>query len=199
MGQNLAVSESALDTLFRQARTFNAWQDRHVADETLQALYDLLKMGPTAANCCPGRFLFVKSDGSKEKLKPCLDPENVEKTMRAPVTVIVVNDRSFPENLPKLFPQADAKSWFAGNDSLIAETAFRSGTLQGAYLIMAARALGLDCGPMSGFDKEKVRAAFFSDKPHWEANFLVNIGYGDPAGVYPRNPRLSFDEAAVIL
>ena len=192
-----ALGDKTLDQLFREARTQNGWQDRKVSDEVLRQLYDLLKIGPTSANCCPARFIFVTSQEAKARLKPCLAPNNVEKTMAAPVTVIVGYDTEFYEKLPKLFPHVDARSWFAGNPALIQSTAFRNGSLQGAYLILAARALGLDCGPMSGFDNTKVDTAFFPDGKV-KSNFLVNLGYGDPSKVRPRGPRLAFEEACQI-
>jgi len=188
------LSPAALDQLFREARTHNAWQDRPVTDEQLQALYDVLKFGPTSANSSPARFIFVRTPEGKAKLKGALSPGNIEKTMTAPVTVIVAHDPKFYDLLPKLLPHADAKNWFSGNYSLAEQTAFRNGTLQGAYMIMAARALGLDTGAMSGFDSGKVEEAFLSDSG-WKANFLINIGYGEPAGLFPRSPRLEFDEA----
>lgn len=193
-----ALDAAALDRLFRTARTQNKWQDRPVAEETLRALYDLLKWGPTSANASPARFAFLTSDDAKAKLKEALSPGNVEKTMTAPVTVIVAHDPKFYDQLPKLFPHADARSWFAGNWSLADTTAMRNGTLQGAYLMLAARALGLDVGPMSGFDNMKVDDLFFADTG-WKSNFLVNLGHGDPAGIFERGPRLEFDEACRIL
>ena len=188
------LSDAALDTLFREARTQNKWQDRPIEDAQLRALYDILKFGPTSANCSPARFVFVRTPESRAKLKEALSPGNVEKTMTAPVTVIVAHDPRFYDQLPKLFPHADAKSWFSGNYSLAEQTAFRNGTLQGGYLIMAARALGLDAGPMSGFDANKVEEHFLNTDG-WKANFLINLGYGDPVGLFPRSPRLEFDEA----
>lgn len=188
------LSPLALDQLFREARTHNKWQDRPVSDEQLQALYEVLKFGPTSANCSPARFVFVRTDEGRAKLKEALSPGNVEKTMTAPVTVIVAHDPKFYDMLPKLFPHADAKSWFSGNYTLAEQTAFRNGTLQGGYLIMAARALGLDAGPMSGFDAGKVEDAFLAEGG-WKANFLVNLGYGDTSGLFPRSPRLDFSEA----
>jgi len=185
----------ALDRLFRTARTHVAWADRPVADTTLQALYDLLKWAPTSANSSPARFVFIRTAEGKAKLKPALSPGNIGKTMKAPVTVIIAHDPRFYDDLPRLFPGADARSWFAENPPLAEVTAMRNGTLQGGYLIMAARALGLDAGPMSGFDNAKLDAAFFPWNG-WKSNFLVNLGYGDPAGLAPRGPRLSFDEAA---
>ncbi len=190
-------TDAALDQLFRTARTQNAFQDRPVEDSQLRALYDLLKWGPTSANNSPARFVFVKSADAKQKLAPALSEGNLAKTMAAPVTVIVGFDQDFHEKLPYLFPHTDAKAWFEGPREGRHEAAFRNGTLQGAYLILAARALGLDAGPMSGFDNAKVDAAFFAGTAI-KSNFLVNLGYGDPAGVFPRLPRLSFDEAARI-
>ncbi|WP_442682469.1 malonic semialdehyde reductase [Stenotrophomonas sp. JC08] len=190
-------TDAALDQLFRTARTQNAFQDRPVEDSQLRALYDLLKWGPTSANNSPARFVFVKSADAKQKLAPALSEGNLAKTMAAPVTVIVGFDQDFHEKLPYLFPHTDAKAWFDGPREGRHEAAFRNGTLQGAYLILAARALGLDAGPMSGFDNAKVDAAFFAGTAI-KSNFLVNLGYGDPAGVFPRLPRLSFDEAARI-
>jgi len=171
-----------------------AWTDRPVDDATLRTLYDTLRWGPTAANCSPLRIVFVRSREAKEKLRPALSPGNADKTMAAPVTAILGHDLGFPDTLPKLFPHADARSWYAGNDPYIQETAFRNGALQGGYFILAARALGLDCGPMSGFDAEKVNAAFFAGTSV-RANFLCNIGFGDASKLHPRGPRLSFDEA----
>lgn len=190
-------TDAALDQLFRTARTQNVFQDRPVEDSQLRALYDLLKWGPTSANNSPARFVFVKSADAKQKLAPALSEGNLAKTMAAPVTVIVGFDEDFHEKLPYLFPHTDAKAWFEGPREGRHEAAFRNGTLQGAYLILAARALGLDAGPMSGFDNAKVDAAFFAGTAI-KSNFLVNLGYGDPAGVFPRLPRLSFDEAARI-
>ena len=192
-----ALDATALDQLFRSARTHNAWQAKDVPDALLHQLYDLLKWAPTGANCSPARFVFVKSAEAKAKLKAALAPGNVEKTMAAPVTVIVGQDLAFPDTLPKLFPHADARSWFVGNDALIESTAFRNASLQGAYLILAARALGLDTGAMSGFDAARVDADFFAGT-RIRSNFLINLGYGDPAGLFPRSPRLAFDEAARI-
>lgn len=191
------LNQKAQAQLFTEARTHNAWQDRSVSDELLHQLYDLLKWAPTSANAAPARFIFVKSAEAKAKLLPSLSEGNIEKTMSAPVTVIVAHDLEFYEQLPALFPQADAKSWFAGNEAAITSTVQRNGSLQGAYLIMAARALGLDCGPMSGFDQAKVDEAFFAGS-QWRSNFLINLGYGDTAQLYPRNPRLDFAQACRI-
>jgi len=194
----MTLDDGALDTLFRNARTKTEWTDEPISDETLHRLYDLLKFGPTSANSSPARFIFLRTPESRERLKPALNPGNIAKTMSAPVTVIVAHDPQFYENLPKLFPHADARDWFSGNPDLSEETALRNGTLQGAYLIMAARALGLDCGPMSGFDNMKVNQIFLSEQG-WRSNFLVNIGQGKPEDPFPRSPRLDFDEACVLL
>jgi 3-hydroxypropanoate dehydrogenase len=194
----MILSEQALDQLFREARTHNAWQAKPVDDAVLKQLIELVLLGPTSANTSPARFVFVKTPEGKERLRPALSPGNLEKTMAAPVTAIVGMDMAFYEYLPKLFPHADARSWFAGNDKAIADTAFRNSTLQGGYLILAARALGLDTGPMSGFDAAKVDEAFFAGTTV-KANFLVNLGYGDASKLFPRSPRFSFDEAARIV
>lgn len=193
-----ALDSAALDTLFRSARTHNGWIDKPVEPALLREVYDLARMGPTSANCSPARFVFVTSREAKEKLRPCLSANNLDKTMAAPATVIVAYDLQFYENLPRLFPQVDAKSWFTGNAAHAETTAFRNGTLQGAYLILAARALGLDVGPMSGFDGALLDAAFFAGTS-LKSNFLANLGYGDPSKLRPRNPRLEFDEAARIV
>lgn len=192
------IAESALDQLFRDARTHNGWTGEPVGEDLLRQLWDLVKMAPTSANCSPARLVFVTSDAAKEKLKPCLMEGNVAKTMAAPVTVIIGQDMEFYEKLPELFPHTDAKAWFVGNADLIAETAFRNSTLQGGYLIMAARALGLDCGPMSGFDTAKVDAAFFAGTKV-TANFLCNIGHGTTEGLFPRSPRFAFDDACRVV
>lgn len=190
-----SVPSSALDVLFRDARTHSAWQDRPVDPALLEQAYDIAKMGPTSMNTQPMRVIFVTSAEGKERLKPTLSPGNVDKTMSAPVTAIVAFDRAFPDTLPVLFPHfAAAPEMFRGNPALLEETAFRNSSLQAAYLIIALRAVGLDCGPMSGFDKDKVAAAFFPDSP-WAANLLINIGYGKPDALFPRLPRLSFGEA----
>jgi 3-hydroxypropanoate dehydrogenase len=193
------VSDAALDQIFRQARTQNAWQDKPVSEAQLHALYELMKWGPTSANCSPARIVFLKSDEAKRKLEPALSEGNRAKTMRAPVTAIIATDFGFYEKLPYLFPHVDAKSWFEGNEPLIESTGFRNGTLQGGYFILAARSLGLDCGPMSGFDNAKVDAAFFAGTKV-KSNFIVALGYGDPDPrvLFPRSPRLSFDEACRI-
>ena len=188
-----AVSQHSLDVIFREARTFSSWMDRPVSEEQIQAIYDLMKMGPTSANCCPARIVFVRSTDAKEKLKPTLAPGNIEKTMAAPLTAIIAYDLEFYEKLPMLFPHADARSWFAGNKELIESTAFRNGALQGAYFILAARSVGLDCGPMSGFDNDAVDRAFFSGTSY-RSNFLCNLGYGNRAELHPRSPRMDFGE-----
>jgi 3-hydroxypropanoate dehydrogenase len=192
------LPDLALDALFLTARTQNKWAPGAIEDATLARLYDLLKMAPTSANCSPARFVFVKSPEAKQKLAPALSKNNLDKTMSAPVTAIVATDKLFYEQLPKLFPHADAKSWFTSSPAMAEETAFRNSTLQGAYLILAARSLGLDTGAMSGFDKAKVDEAFFAGT-NWTSNFLVNLGHGDPTGVFARSPRLSFDEACRIV
>ncbi|MBI1386796.1 MAG: malonic semialdehyde reductase [Rhizobiales bacterium] len=192
------ISDSALDQIFLEARTQNAWQARDVPDDLLRRLVDILKMGPTSANCSPMRVVFVKSKGAKERLRPHLAAGNVDKTMAAPVTAIIGYDLEFHEQLPKLFPHTDARSWFAGKPAHIRTTAIRNGTLQGAYLIVAARALGLDAGPMSGFDNAGVTGEFFAGTSV-EADFLCNLGYGDPTGLFPRSPRFEFDEMARIV
>jgi 3-hydroxypropanoate dehydrogenase len=189
---------SVLDQLFLRARTQNGWLERAVSDETLHRLYDLARMGPTSANTTPMRLVFVKSHEAKERLKPSLNAGNVDKTMAAPVTAIVAYDLRFHEQMPKLFPARDMKSVFASMpDAARKQAAVLNGALQGAYLMMAARALGLDCGPMGGFDSAKVDEAFLTGTS-WNSLFLVNIGYGDPTKVFPRNPRLDFAEAARI-
>jgi 3-hydroxypropanoate dehydrogenase len=211
MGES--VNERTLDVLFREARTFTKWQPRPVTDETLHDLYDLLKWAPTSANASPARFAFLRTKEAKERLRPALAPLNVQKTMTAPVTVIVAYDMKFYEQLPKLFPHKSSMlKLFETNPDLVEATAKRNSSLQGAYLIMAARALGLDCGPMSGFDQAKVDEEFFAaGKPcfgcdqeffpegHVKTNFLCNLGYGDPSDLHPRLPRLTFNEACSLL
>lgn len=183
------------DQLFRSARTQNGWIDRPVPDQLLEQAVDLAKMGPTSANCSPMRIVFVRSPGGKEALKDALLPQNVEKTMTAPVTAIIGYDLDFPETLPRLFPHTDARAWFAGNDALVQDTAFRNGTLSAGYFILALRSLGLDSGAMSGFDPGKINTTFFAGT-RVRANFLLNIGYGDNTKVFARLPRLPFDEIA---
>ena len=193
------LDDIALDQLFRDARTHNAWIDRPVEDAQLHALYELLKFGPTTANTCPARFVFVRSGEAKSRLGPALDEGNYAKTMAAPVTAIVAYDLAFYEKLPYLFPHnPDAKGWFDTKpEAVLDRICLRNGSLQGAYLMLAARAIGLDCGPMSGFDNAKVDAAFFAGTT-WRSNFLCNLGYGDDTVLFPRSPRLPFDEAARI-
>ena len=192
------LNAAALDQLFRTARTHNEFLDKPVTDEILHEIYELMKWGATSANASPARLVFVKSSEGKEKIGQAISDGNRVKTLAAPVTVIVATDYAFYEKLPQLFPHADAKSWFVGNQVLIDTTAFRNATLQGAYFMLAARALGLDCGPMSGFDNAKLDALFFADTTI-KSNFLINLGYGDVAKLFPRSPRLSFDEAASIV
>jgi 3-hydroxypropanoate dehydrogenase len=194
---NTAISITSIQQLFTAARTHHAWQDRDIADGLLHEIYDLAKWGPTSANSLPMRIVFVKSNSAKEKLMPALAGSNVEQVRAAPVTAIVAYDQKFYDQLPTLFPAFDARSLFASNHSLSEQTAFRNSSLQGAYFILAARALGLDTGPMSGFDNAKVDQAFFENSS-WKSNFLCNIGYGDAAKLHPRGPRLGFDQACII-
>ncbi|NVJ98764.1 MAG: malonic semialdehyde reductase [Alphaproteobacteria bacterium] len=198
VGFKAPLDKNAQAQLFTEARTVNVWTDKAVSDEQLQALYDLLKMGATSANCCPARFVFVKTAEAKERLKPHLMEGNQAKVMQAPVTVIIATDTAFAEKLPELFPhEPDAKNWFS-DPAVSEETAFRNGTLQGAYLMLAARTLGLDCGPMSGFDKDAVDKEFFAETT-LKANFICSLGYGSEERIFPRSPRLAFDDAAQIL
>jgi 3-hydroxypropanoate dehydrogenase len=193
------LSSEDLDLIFRAARTHNVWLDKPVEDALLKQVYDLARMGPTSANMCPMRILFVKSREAKERLKPALDAGNVDKTMKAPVTAIIGMDVHFYEMLPKLFPHADAKAWFKDlPENVLEYIALRNSSLQGAYFMLAARALGLDCGPMSGFDNAKVDAAFFAGTTV-KSNFLCNLGYGDASKLHPRSPRLRFEEACQVL
>lgn len=192
------LDQKTLEILFTEARTHNGWLDKDVDDALLQKIYDVMKFGATSANCSPMRVVFVKSPEAKEKLNQCLAPGNLEKTMTAPVTAIFGDDYSFYDHLPKLFPHTDAKSWFVGNDALIEKTAFRNGTLQGAYFMLAARAFGLDCGPMSGFDNAKCDELFFAGT-NVKSNFMCNLGYGDASKLFPRSPRFNFDEVCKIL
>ncbi len=193
-----ALDQAAIDLLFSEARTHNAWLDKPVSNAQLEQIYDLVKFAPTSVNCNPARFLFVKSPEAKERLLPCLNPGNIEKTKTAPVTAIIGMDLDFYETLPTLFPHVDAKSWFVGKDGFIESTAFRNSSLQGAYLIMAVRALGLDCGALSGFDADKLNAQFFPDG-RVKVNFLLNIGYGNSEGLMPRQPRPTFAQSCKIL
>ncbi len=219
MGQR--ISDESMDVIFRNAHTHGTWLDKPVADDTLRELYELMKWGPTSANCCPARILFLRSKEAKERLRPALAEGNVAKTMAAPVTAIIAYDTKFYEYLPKLFPHTDARAWFADKPELALITAQRNSSLQGAYFIIAARSLGLDCGPMSGFDQHLVDHEFFPagkglargssensggdfqqeyfPDSHVKTNFLCNLGYGDPGKVYPRHPRLEFDEACKLL
>ena len=193
-----AIDPAGLDLLFRSARTSWDWTGEAVEDDTIRSLYDLLRFGPTSANCSPARFMFLRTSWAKERLRPALSEGNIDKTLAAPVVCIVAHDPKFFEELPRLYPAADARGWFAGNEALSEATAFRNGTLQGAYLILAARALGLDCGPMSGFDNAKVDSEFLLAQG-WRSNFLVALGHADRAKAGPRAPRLSFDEACRLL
>ncbi len=192
------INDQARNILFHEARTQNAWQDSAVSIEDLRAIWDLVKMAPTSANCSPARIVFVTTPEAKERLKPALMEGNVAKTMATPVTAIIGFDLDFYEHLPKLFPHTDARAWFVGNEPLIEETAFRNGTLQGAYFIMAARSLGFDCGPMSGFDNNQVDQEFFAGT-NVKSNFLCSIGLGDPAGLFPRSPRFDFDDVCQVV
>jgi 3-hydroxypropanoate dehydrogenase len=207
------LTDEALDVLFREARTYTAWLDKPVGDDVLRKLYDLMKWGPTSANCCPARILFLRAREAKQRLLPALSRNNVEKTMKAPVTAIIGHDLKFYEKLPRLFPHNPAaQAWFANSPELAEITALRNGSLQGGYFILAARSMGLDCGPMSGFDNAKVDEEFFpapknEGESHQEfmpmspvkSNFLCNLGYGDHSKLFPRSPRLDFDEACQLL
>lgn len=192
------LDNAALDLLFRTARTHNGFLDRPVPDSLLHELYELYKYGPTSANCSPARVLFLRTAEAKARLQPALSAGNLAKTMAAPVVAVIGMDTEFYELLPELFPHTDARSWFAGNDALIQSTAFRNSSLQGAYLMLAARALGLDCGPMSGFDAEAVNREFFADG-RVKVNFLCNLGYGDASKLFARSPRLPFERACSLL
>ena len=187
----------ALGQLFTEARSFNAWQSDEVSVELLQQLYELMKWGPTAANSCPARMVFVRSEAARQRLKPCLAEGNVDKSMSAPVVAIIGMDMEFYEKLPRLFPHTDARSWFVGKPDKILDNAIRNSSLQGAYLMMAARSLGLDCGPMSGFDYPKLEAEFFPGGTV-KANFICALGYGSEEKLHPRGPRLEFGEACRI-
>jgi len=210
---NSSLDDDSLDQLFREARTFNAWLDKPITDDTLRELYEVMKLGPTSANSSPARFVFLRTLEAKQRLRPSLAPSNVEKTMSAPVTVIIAYDLLFYEKLLKLFPHAPGmRNYFAQNPQLIEATAMRNSSLQGAYLMLAARSLGLDCGPMSGFDNAKLDVEFFAagkecegceqeffPAGHVRSNFLCNLGYGDRSKLYPRNPRLSFNEVCSMI
>ena len=193
-----SVDQAVLAQLFTEARTHIVWQDKHVDDALLKQIYEAMKFGPTAANGSPARIVFVKSAAEKARLVECVSAGNADKTRSAPVTAIIAFDRNFHDQLPKLFPHADARSWYAGNDEKIARDALMNSSLQGGYFILAARALGLDCGPMAGFDADKLNATFFPDGK-WAVNFLVNLGYGEADKLFPRGPRLTFDEACRIV
>ncbi|OSQ40359.1 malonic semialdehyde reductase [Thalassospira mesophila] len=192
------IDQNALDILFNKARTHNGWLNKKVDTALLHTAWDLAVMGPTSANCEPMRVIFVQSEAAKARLKPFMSEGNAAKTMAAPVTAIIGMDMAFYEKLPQLFPHADARSWFVGNDDLIKATAFRNASLQGAYLILALRSLGLDCGPMSGFDADGVDGEFFAGTTV-KTNFMVNIGYGDASKLFDRSPRLAFDDGASII
>ena len=194
------LDDAALDQLFRSARSHNRWLDCAVAPALLRELYELMKLGPTSANGSPARLVFVHSAAARARLVPLMAPGNQEKTRQAPVSVLIGYDRRFHERLPRLFPHNPAAAApFAANAALAEATAFRNSSLQGAYLILAARALGLDCGPMSGFDAAAVQREFFAEQPEVAVNFICNLGHGDPAGLFPRHPRLDFDEACRLL
>lgn len=194
----MPLDNAALDQLFRSARSQNAWQDKPVPDGLLHELHELMKWGPTSANCWPLRVVYVKSPEAKARLLPLMMEGNRAKVQAAPVTALLGMDLAFHEQLPKLFPHTDAKSWFVGNQPLIEATAFRNSSLQGAYFMLAARALGLDCGPMSGFDADRVNAEFFVGTTV-KTNFICSLGYGDPAGLFPRSPRPEFSEVCKIV
>jgi len=188
------VSDAALDTLFRKGRTYNHYLDRPVSEDQLRGIWDLMKWGPTSANQLPARLVWCVSDAAKQKLAACASEGNRDKILQAPVSVILAMDVEFHEHLPELFPHADAKSWFDGNTELRTASAFRNSSLQGGYFILATRALGLDTGPMSGFDQGAVDKAFFADQPGVRSNFIATLGYGDPASLYPRSPRPAFEK-----
>ncbi len=193
-----SISAEARDVILGEARTHFHWQDKPVPEALLRDVYDLAKMGATSANCCPARFVFVTTEAGKARLKPHLIPGNVDKTMSAPATAIIAWDSKFYERVPELYPhQPEARDWFTGSEQSIYDNAMRNGTLQGAYFMLAARAFGLDCGPMSGFDPDGLNAEFFPDG-RFRANFLCNLGYGVDAALHPRLPRLDFDDACAI-
>ncbi len=189
-----SIPDSSLDQIFREARTYSAWKNEPISTEQLKQIYELTKMGPTSANGCPARFVFITTPEAKARLMPCMAKGNVDKTQAAPVTVIVAHDMEFYEKFPELWPHSDMKSLFAGKPEAIDDYVRRNGSLQGAYFILAARAMGLDCGPMSGFDAKKIDAEFFPDGK-WKSNFLINLGHGDASKLHPRGPRMAFDEA----
>lgn len=190
--------DQSVKQVFLEGRTHSHWLDKPVEDDLLKKIHELARLGPTSANCCPMRILFIKFPEAKEKLRPCLAEGNVDKTMKAPVTAIIGYDLQFYEWLPKLFPHTSARDWFAGNKQLIEETAKRNGTLQGAYFMIVARSFGLDCGPMSGFDNAKIDATFFAGT-EIRSNFLCNLGYGDATKLFPRSPRFEYAEVCQVL
>ena len=190
---DVTLSPAALDQLFREARTYNNWLDKPVTTEQIHAIYDLMKMAPTSANMQPVRIVWVRSEAQKQTLADCAMEGNKAKILAAPVTAIIAHDIDFHEELPWLFPHTDARSWFEGDEEGRKEGAFRNGTLQGAYLMLAARALGLDCGPMSGFDPAAMEKAFLADNPRHKVNFICSIGYGDPDSIFERSPRPDFE------
>lgn len=192
------LTEAGFDLLFRAARTANAWTDQPVPDDLLRQVHDTMRFGPTSANACPLRIIFVRSPEAKARLKPFLMDDNIEKTMQAPATAIMAHDLQFYDHLPKLFPHADARSWFAGNEKVIADTAFRNSSLQAAYFMIVARGFGLGCGPMSGFDEDGVNAEFFADG-RFRVNFLCNLGFADHSNDFPRSPRFDFDDVCEIV
>jgi len=192
------LADPALDQLFREARSYNGWLDKDVSEGQIHRIYELLKMGPTSANMQPGRFVWCKSEEAKERLAKCAAEGNQQKILTAPVCVIIGYDLDFHEQLPWLFPHTDAKSWF-GDEEGRREGAFRNAALQGAYLMLAARSLGLDCGPMSGFDQDAATQEFFADQPRYRADFICSIGYGDPASIFDRSPRPEFDTFNTLL
>lgn len=198
MSGDKKLDNQAFDVLFREARTYNGWQDKDVTQEQINQIYDLAKWGPTSANCCPLRIVFVRSKEEKERLKPMLDKGNQDKTMEAPVVALFAYDFKFYDKMGKLAPHVDVEKWYGGKEALVKETAWRNGTLQAAYFMLAARALGLDCGPMSGFNKAKIKEAYFPDLDG-EVNFICSIGHGREGTPYPRAKRLDFSEAAKIV
>ncbi len=187
------LSEEALDQIFREARTYNGWLDKSVSEQQMRAIWDLTKMGPTSANMLPARIVWCQSDAAKQRLAALSSGNNHDKIIQAPVTAIIGYDVDFHEELPWLFPHADAKSWFDGKEAFRTEAAFRNSSLQGAYFIVACRALGLDTGPMSGFDNEGVDKEFFADDPRVKSNFICSVGYGDPSTIFERSPRPDFE------
>lgn len=198
MQNNEALNDSALDIIFRTARSHNGWQDKSVSDEQLKQVYDLMKWGPTSANSCPARLVFVKSEAAKQRLKPSLQEGNVEKSMTAPVVVIIGMDMEFYEEFRTLFPHADAKSWYVGKPEKIQQAAFRDSSLQAAYMMIAARSIGLDCGPMSGFDNVMLDAEFFPEG-RIKSNFIIGLGYGDESKLYPRLARLDYERVCQVV